>query len=151
MRMQLRQKLTDSRAHGEIRRQIASAIKLEFEGLMRLRGRLDGVRMARMHEFRIAFKRFRDVLEALKPLYAISEMELSALRQLQFALGEIQNLEVIEAGLQQWSRKQSRVVRSKLGPVYNEMRGARQAHTEIAFKCCEHIDTLWVMIQEEVS
>lgn len=123
---------------------LVSAVERDFALLIQQRQRCDGISMAKMHRLRLAFKRFRYAVEAMKPLVTgIGKSELKPLRKLQTALGDVQDLEVVEAHLKDWSRRQGSPARHKLSAIYKRIGRTRQERMADAFVACDAVEKLW--------
>jgi CHAD domain-containing protein len=78
-----------------------------FRRTRQLRGRIDGSDTWTIHRTRVAFKKFRYMVETLaEHLPAITEDRLAALRQYQTMMGEIQDAEVLLATLDKFLLRQ---------------------------------------------
>ena len=77
------------------------AIDRAFAQAVQLRRRMKGADMATIHKTRVAFKRFRYMVEALPPLPATTGQH-QAMRAYQSVMGEIQDLEVLLAAVEKF-------------------------------------------------
>jgi len=80
------------------------AIDRAFAQVVRLRRRIKATNMATIHRTRIAFKRFRYMVEALPPLPATAGQH-QGMRAYQSVMGEIQDLEVLLAAVDEFSHQ----------------------------------------------
>jgi CHAD domain-containing protein len=81
------------------------AVSAAFQRTSALRKRMHPARPETIHCTRVAFKRFRYMIEALAGVVPIPEMHLRALHQYQTLLGDVQDLEVLLAAFDRYSRK----------------------------------------------
>ena len=74
--------------------------------------RIDRTRAETIHRTRIAFKKFRYLMELLQPLLpGVSRRKLAAMHSYQTLMGEIQDLEVLQAALGKYLKKRPAVAR----------------------------------------
>ncbi len=100
------------------------ALERAFGRVLRLRKRIDPKRTVTIHRTRIAFKKFRYMVELLASvLTGVTEERLAAMRQYQAMMGSIQDLEVLLAALDKFLKKNE-----------VEARPARQFREELARK-----------------
>ncbi len=79
-----------------------------FRRASRLRARINPRDSATIHRTRVAFKKFRYMVEALAPcLPAVTRQRLKAMRRYQTMLGNIQDAEVLLGGLDEFLAKQA--------------------------------------------
>jgi CHAD domain-containing protein len=92
-----------------------------------------------IHETRIAFKRFRYMIEALEPLYpSITPQRLAAMQKYQAMMGEVQDSEVLLARLDKYARRHP-ARRSTLSRFRHWI---LQRHTGQISYCLQHADGL---------
>lgn len=76
------------------------AIRLAFARVVRLGRRVNAADTKTIHRTRIAFKRFRYMVDALSPLLpAVTDKQRQAMRDYQSMMGEIQDMKVLLAAL----------------------------------------------------
>ena len=76
------------------------AIRLAFARVVRLSRRVNAADTKTIHRTRIAFKRFRYMVDALSPLLpAVTDKQRQAMRDYQSMMGEIQDMKVLLAAL----------------------------------------------------
>ncbi|MFZ1080767.1 MAG: CHAD domain-containing protein, partial [Candidatus Kryptoniota bacterium] len=74
----------------------------------------------RIHELRIVFKHFRYMVEALRPtLPHVTDGTLKSMNRFQVRMGDIQDTDVLIAGLDKYSVKVSRREREQFTPISN--------------------------------
>lgn len=84
-----------------------AAIRLAFARVARLCGRVKAANTETIHRTRIAFKRFRYMVDALAPvLPAISNEHRQAMRGYQSLMGDIQDIEVLMAAFAKFTRQE---------------------------------------------
>jgi CHAD domain-containing protein len=82
------------------------AAETAFGEVKRLRDRLDAAHPETIHRMRIAFKRFRYMVEAMAPvLTGVSKAQLAAMHEFQATMGRIQDLEVLGADFEAFAKK----------------------------------------------
>lgn len=82
------------------------AIRLAFARVARLCGRVNAANTKTIHRTRVAFKRFRYMVEALAPvLPAIANEHRQALRGYQSLMGDIQDIEVLIAAFDKFIKQ----------------------------------------------
>ncbi len=79
-----------------------------FLRVRRLRRAIDPSNSATIHKTRLAFKKFRYMVEALSPgLSAVTKTQLAAMRDLQAIMGDIQDCEILLASLARFEKKKN--------------------------------------------
>ncbi len=92
----------------QARKILLRALDRAYAGVVRLKSRIDPDNTVTIHRTRIAFKKFRYMVEALSPLLpGVTEERLAAMRQYQTMMGNIQDLEVLLATLGKCVQKQA--------------------------------------------
>jgi len=82
------------------RQAVSQVVAQAFERVMKLRRRIDGADPATIHRTRVAFKKFRYMVESLQPaLPLMSAAQCRRMRDYQAMMGEIHDLEVLAAHL----------------------------------------------------
>jgi CHAD domain-containing protein len=102
--------LTANARRSRAQRQLASAVlraaARAFAEAVERRRAIDVADMRTVHQTRVAFKRFRYMLESLSPgVTGLSRRQLRALAYYQHKMGIIQDLEVMQAGVARYSRE----------------------------------------------
>jgi CHAD domain-containing protein len=114
-----------------------------FRRTRQLRGRIDVSDTWTIHRTRVAFKKFRYMVEALaEHLPAIKEERLAAMRQYQTMMGEIQDAEVLLATLHKFLLQQE----IKLGAVRRfraELSRRRQRLIRVYLKAADQLLEFW--------
>jgi len=95
---------TARQAHAILLRAVSRA----YARVVRSKTRIGPGDTATIHRTRIAFKRFRYMVEALAPLLpGVTEKQLAGMRHYQTMMGDIQDLEVLLATLDKFFQKQA--------------------------------------------
>ena len=100
---------------------------------------MDPAEVATIHRVRIAFKKFRYMVEALQPLYPdITAERLVEMQEFQSMMGEVQDTEVFLARLDKFARRHDSPARE----LARFRRWLLQRHTAQIACCLEHADRL---------
>ncbi len=104
----VREKVLAVLADTELERQhwksLLGAVNQAFTEVAKLRDRCHGDDLQTIHRLRIAFKRYRYMIELLQPLIpTVTSRELKHLRAAQNRLGEIQDADVLVAALEKFT------------------------------------------------
>jgi len=95
-----------SRAQSQLASAVLRAAAQAFAEAVERRRAINLADMRTVHQTRVAFKRFRYVLESLSPgITGLSRRQLRALAYYQRKMGIIQDLEVIQAGVARYTRE----------------------------------------------
>lgn len=82
------------------------AVNRAYARVVQLKARIDPGNTATIHRTRIAFKKFRYMVEALRPLLrGVTEQRLTEMRHYQAMMGDIQDLEVLLGTLGKFFQK----------------------------------------------
>jgi CHAD domain-containing protein len=88
------------------RKAILRAVDMAFARLMDRRRHMDPGHVATIHRTRVAFKKFRYMVEALQPLFReISPARLRSMQSFQSLLGRLQDTDVFLARIDKFTRK----------------------------------------------
>ena len=95
-----------SRAQSRLASAVLRAAAQAFAEAVERRRAIDLTDLRTIHQTRVAFKRFRYMLESLSPgITGLSRRQLRALAYYQRKMGIIQDLEVIQAGVARYTRE----------------------------------------------
>ena len=98
----LQERLSQRRAAALLER----AVDRAFQRVRQLRRAIDPDNSATIHRTRLAFKRFRYMVEALSPLLPwVKKSQFTAMRDFQTIMGDIQDIEVLLASLARFKAK----------------------------------------------
>lgn len=100
---------------------------------------MDPGEVATIHRVRVAFKKFRYMVEALQPLFAeITAERIAAMQDFQSMMGEVQDTEVLLARLDKFARRHN----SLAGDLARFRLWLLQRHTAQIACCLEHAEHL---------
>jgi CHAD domain-containing protein len=139
--------LTASARKSRAQRQLASAVLRATAGAfaeaVERRRAIDVADMRTVHQTRVAFKRFRYMLESLSPgVTGLSRRQLRALAYYQHRMGIIQDLEVMQAGVARYSREgKKRKARLERFSRYLRQRRARSLRSFL--KSADRLFEFW--------
>lgn len=95
-----------SRAQRQLATAVLRATAQAYAEAVERRRAIDMANLRTVHQTRVAFKRFRYMLESLSPgITGLSRRQLRALAYYQRKMGIIQDLEVMQAGVARYSRE----------------------------------------------
>lgn len=119
------------------------AVERAFEHVLRLKEQIDPAQTETIHRTRIAFKKFRYMVEALAPLRPeISHRKLAAMHEYQGTMGEIQDAEVLLASFDRFVR-----LRSSFSPsvtrVHTALRQRRELQIERFLRTADRLHDFW--------
>jgi CHAD domain-containing protein len=143
-----RDRLEEQRRKGNLRAAspLIRAVNRAFARTQELRARIDPADTETIHRTRIAFKKFRYMVEALAPcMPGLTPAIPGAMRAYQALMGNIQDTEVVLAGLDKFARK--RKVESQ---TVQRLRAAiarrRQRQIRTYLTAVDTLDELWLNI-----
>ncbi len=112
-----------------------------------LRGAAMSGQTPRIHRFRISFKRFRYMVEALQPILPGFEQEFfQSMNAYQTRMGAIQDHEVLWESLLDWNRRHKRVGALFL-PVKGQMEREHRGLVSAFLASANEFDRFWEAIQ----
>jgi CHAD domain-containing protein len=143
----LREKLMQEMAHsivrGELSKTFGQAIYLREEILHEGR-RGDEL----IHELRIVFKHFRYMVEALRPMLPhVTGKMLKAMNRFQIRMGDIQDMDVLIAGLDKYAIKINRKDREQFTPVSNFLINLRNDRVNEFVALIDELYQFWERIR----
>ncbi len=107
--------------------QVRRAVRRAFAELVRLNRRVRATDTRTIHRTRIAFKKYRYMIETLAPwLPHASQRDLQAMHDHQTLMGDVQDLEVLMAGVRRFLRKRPREAEA-VRPFLERLAVQRQA------------------------
>jgi hypothetical protein len=93
------------------RRIVTEHVSASFARVVALRRRIRPARPLTIHRTRVAFKKFRYLVELLQPLLpGVGLCQLQEMHNYQTLMGEIQDLEVLQAGLEAFAAAEGETV-----------------------------------------
>ena len=97
-----------------------------------------------VHRLRVAFKKFRYTIEICRPFLSWAGGDHArAMGEFQTAMGEIQDLEVLVAGLRRFVRRKFRPAGTQLLPVFQFLASARAAKLEVFLRSAGRLERFW--------
>ena len=103
-KLRVKSKATSRRSRGLD--QVVRALNRPYDGVLRRWRLIDASDTATIHRTRIAFKKFRYMVEALAPLLpGVRDQQLEAMHEYQAMMGDIQDTEVLLSSLDKFLRK----------------------------------------------
>ena len=110
---------------------VVTTLREAFERVVRLRRRIRGHDPAAIHEMRVAFKRFRYMSELLQPFLPwLTKERIRRMRKFQASAGEIQDLEILLAKLDQFVQEKEASAATLL-----KLRSELSRRKELALEC----------------
>ena len=106
---------------GLARAAVLAALRESFDKVAALRRKISPNRTATIHRARVAFKRFRYMCESLHPhLPGIRKENLDRMREYQTMMGNIQDIEVLLAGVRR-AVEDKEIAARDVGPLRREL------------------------------
>ena len=122
---------------------VQRAMDRAFARVARLGQRVTAANPKTIHRTRIAFKRFRYMVEALAPLLpAVTDQHRRALRGYQSMMGDIQDVAVLLAALDKFLRKQESNT-AAAGRLRNELLRRRQWLIQVYVNAADKLRRFW--------
>jgi CHAD domain-containing protein len=99
---------------------------------------------ASIHRMRVAFKKFRYMVESLTPLRGrTTSKQLKAMNAFQGSMGDIQDAEVLQTSVQAFARKRGMEGEASLARALEELSGRRTALIETFLGSVDTLYTFW--------
>ena len=116
-----------------------------------LKGAAMSGQSARIHRFRISFKRFRYMVEALQPfLPPLREDFFKSMNDYQTRMGAIQDLEVLMESLREWNRRHKRIGVQFL-PLKEEMERKHKELITLFLASANEFERFWETIHQPTA
>ena len=133
--------------NAQARKQLASAVARAtadaFAQAVRRRQAIDLADLGTIHQTRVAFKRFRYIVESLSPgLTALTKRQLRALAYYQRRMGIIQDLEVMKRCVEKFARGHKET-EPALRPFCHFLRQRRTRAVRSFLKSADHLFEFW--------
>jgi CHAD domain-containing protein len=120
-----------------------AAVNVAFGRVVERRHAIDSADMTTIHRMRVAFKKFRYMVEILAPvLEHVTTKRLKALNAFQDSMGHIQDIDVLLASMQAFWRKQQTPDASGSG-AHQELIHRRAALIEAFLQSANTLFTFW--------
>jgi CHAD domain-containing protein len=137
---QLRLLFNDRAKQNEHLTAVKAAVDAAFAKVADLRRSIDPNDATTIHRLRIAFKKFRYMVEALRPLLArVTDRRLKKMHDFQTMMGDIQDIEVLTASLRAFAQK--READSSLQAAFQELSRRRVELIETFLKSADELFT----------
>jgi CHAD domain-containing protein len=139
--------LAASAGNVRARKQLASAVARAttdaFEEAVRRQRAIDLADLGTVHQTRIAFKRFRYIVESLSPgITGLTRRQLRALAYYQRRMGIIQDLEVLRQGVERFARDHKKTELA-LRPFCQYLRQRRSRALRSFLKSADRLFEFW--------
>lgn len=135
-------KIGERFGESELTNELRSIADRAFEEVAALIDIVDTESLESVHKVRIAFKRFRYMVELLDELLPVEEYMLNGMKAVQDELGAIQDITVVEELLQRFIEKKS-PRRTLLSLEYHELLSRRQKLAESFAATAHDIKNMW--------
>jgi CHAD domain-containing protein len=128
----------------EQRGEALSAVGTAFSRVVERQLAVDPTDAATIHRVRVAFKKFRYMVEALAPLLKwVTRKRLKAMNAFQGSMGDIQDAEVILQSVQAFARKRGQKGHTSLARAQEELARRRTALIEDFLGSAKTLYTFW--------
>jgi len=118
---------------------IPAALREAFDRVVKLRQRIHPNRTATIHKTRVAFKRFRYLCELLRQrLPGLKADKLGRMRDYQGMMGNIQDIEVLLAGVRR-AVEEKEISGRAVGPLRRELRQRRRELIDIYLAAADRL------------
>jgi CHAD domain-containing protein len=129
---------------GAVRAMLAGRAASTFARVLLRRAELSPVNLRSVHRLRVAFKKFRYTVELARPVLPWADRERGrAMDGFQTAMGEIQDLEVLLAGIQRFAQHDARFGGRAFLPVLQFLGSVRTAKLTNFFRVAEDVQRFW--------
>jgi CHAD domain-containing protein len=141
---QVRAMLKTAALQREKRRMAMAAVGAAFNRVVERKVAIDPSDPATIHRMRVAFKKFRYMVEALAPILPnASPRRLKAMNAFQGRMGDIQDSEVLRASVRTFARKKSEAPDTVLSEACQELSRRRTALIEAFLPAADTVFTFW--------
>jgi CHAD domain-containing protein len=108
------------------------------------RRRIDVTQPGTIHRLRVAFKKFRYMVEVLQPVLGwVSDGTLKALNAYQVRMGDIQDTEVLTSVVNAYALRGAKTHRDNLLRVHQELRRRHAALIDVFMESADELYTFW--------
>jgi len=129
----------------EIQRTITAGAEKAYASLIDVKRRVDPQDAPSIHRMRVAFKKFRYVIESAPAAFeGVTEATLQNMNRFQGMLGDIQDAEVLFESVMQWGRSRRRRMRRRLAPVYTAIAQRRRDAIDGFLARINDVHTFWI-------
>jgi CHAD domain-containing protein len=128
----------------EAERTVDSGADAAYAAVVTDRQAMDPSDVASIHRVRVAFKKFRYLLQAAQPLLRDTpEITFERMHAFQDLFGAIQDADVFFETLTTWGRKQKKKVQSGLAPAYASVAQRRRDSIEQLLSGIHELEMFW--------
>jgi CHAD domain-containing protein len=128
----------------EKRASAIGAVDNAFQTVVERRHAIDPNDMTTIHRTRVAFKKFRYMVEALRPLlHGVTPKQLKAMNAFQDSMGAIQDIEVLLGTLHAFAQKNAETSEEMLERVFHELARQRTALVDSFLPSADALLTFW--------
>ena len=136
----------------EMRRLIADGANDAFMALTETVKAIDPLEIATIHRTRVAFKKFRYMIQAAQPvLRDTPEVTLQHMHDLQTTLGSLHDTDMLLEALQKWDEKRAKRKQRALEPLYEMLAERRRGAMEEALSQIQEVHTFWQPREKRLS
>ena len=97
-----------------------------------------------VHRMRVAFKKFRYIVELTQPFLPwVDRKHGRAMDEFQTAMGEIQDLEVLAAGLRRFAQRNIPMTAPLFLPVFRSLASVRTVRMNAFLHSADHLEIFW--------
>ena len=141
---QLRARLQDPTKLDETASAMMSAVDAAFAKVVNRRRQIKSDDTTTIHRTRVAFKKFRYMVEVLQPLLAeVTDERLKRMHDFQTMMGDIQDIEVLSANLKAFVQKNAPAAAKALLPTQRELARRRRALIKTFMRSADEPFTFW--------
>jgi CHAD domain-containing protein len=120
-----------------------------FARVVKLRSRIDPEDSETIHRTRLAFKKFRYLVEVLAPLLpGVNQAQLKAMHHYQSVLGEVQDAEVLLAGAERFFR-QHKSASPFSDRIQSELSRRRLKTIRVCLRMADHVYHFWPLPRDK--
>jgi CHAD domain-containing protein len=128
----------------EKRAEAISAVEIAFNHVVERKQAIDPTDSASIHRMRVAFKKFRYLVESLAPvLDRVTGKQLKAMNAFQGSMGDIQDAEVLLTNVQTFARERGAEGEAALAHALEELSRQRTALIETFLESADTLFTFW--------
>jgi CHAD domain-containing protein len=128
----------------EKRAEAISAVEIAFNHVVERKQAIDPTDSASIHRMRVAFKKFRYVVESLAPMLdRVTSKQLKAMNTFQGSMGDIQDAEVLLTTVQTFARERGPEGEAALAQALEELSRQRTALIETFLESADTLFTFW--------
>lgn len=131
---------------------VMGAVAAAFARVRTLRQGVDPANTTTIHALRVAFKKFRYMVEALHPFLGdISDAQLQKMNAYQMRMGDIQDIEVLIGSVNEYALRRKKIADESLLPVHQELTRRRSELITTFMKSADEVFDFWPEPRESVG